>query len=112
LWAVIYQIGKNTIEFKIQLEESVVQTLGSQEVEKQLEDFAQKLILRMAAQDILEELTTIDLENDKECQMARNLAWEQEKHKYLDVHMPPPTFDALKFKTEGFKFDRDETNTR
>lgn len=71
------------VEFKIQLEESVVQTLGYREVEKQLENFAQKLILKLAAQDILEELPTIDLENDQEWQMARNLAWEQEKHKYV-----------------------------
>ncbi len=71
------------VEFKIQLEESVVETLGYQEVEKRLEDFAQKLILKLAARDILEDLQTIDLKNDKEWQMARNLAWEQEKHKYL-----------------------------
>lgn len=71
------------VEFKIQLEESVVETLGYQEVEKRLEDFTQKLILKLAAQDILEDLQNVDLETDKEWQMARNLAWEQEKHKYL-----------------------------
>lgn len=74
---------KIMVEFKIQLEESVVETLGYQEVEKRLEDFTQKLILKLAAQDILEDLQNVDLETDKEWQMARNLAWEQEKHKYL-----------------------------
>lgn len=94
------------------MEESVVQTLGYREVEKRLEDFAQKLILKLAAQDILEELPTIDLENDKEWQMARNLAWEQEMHRYIEVPMSPPTFNALEFDTKGFKFDRDEANSR
>jgi len=28
-------------------------------------------------------LKTIDLQNDKEWQTARNLAWQQEKHKYI-----------------------------
>lgn len=71
------------VEFKIQLEESFVQTLGHKEIESQLQDLVQKAVLRLAAQDILQDLQGIDLENDKEWQLARNLAWQQEKHKYF-----------------------------
>ncbi len=70
------------VEFKIQLEESIVQTFGCKEVEQYLQDFVKKMLLRAAAQDILEELESIDLQNNKEWQTARHLAWQQEKHKY------------------------------
>ncbi len=71
------------VEFKIQLEESVVQQFGYKEVESYVQDFVNKLLLKAAAQDVLEDLKTIDLQNDKEWQTARHLAWEQEKHKYV-----------------------------
>ena len=71
------------IEFKVQLEESFVQTLGYKEIENQLQDFIQKAVLKLAAQDILKDLQNIDLENDEEWQLSRNLAWQQEKHKYF-----------------------------
>jgi hypothetical protein len=70
------------VEFKVQLEESLVQTFGYNEVERQLQAFMHKMMLKLAAQDILSDLHTFDLENDKEWQTARNLAWKQEKHKY------------------------------
>ena len=70
------------IELKVQVEESFVQTLGYEAVERQLQDLIQKAVLKLAAQDILEELPSIDLENDQEWQLARSLAWQQEKHKY------------------------------
>lgn len=70
------------VEFKVQVEESLIQTWGYKEVEKQLQDFMQKMMLKLAAQDILSDLNTFDLENDKEWQVARKLAWKQEKHKY------------------------------
>jgi hypothetical protein len=52
-------------------------------VESYLQDFVKKMLLKTAAQDVLEDLKTIDLQNDKEWQTARHLAWQQEKHKYL-----------------------------
>jgi hypothetical protein len=71
------------VEFKIQLEENFVKTFGQEEIEKQLQDFTKRLILKSAARDILEDLKNFDLQNDKEWQTARNLAWQQEKHKYI-----------------------------
>jgi hypothetical protein len=74
----------NMVEFKIQLEDSFVQTLGHKQIETYLQDFMQKIALRLSAQEVLKDLESIDLENDKEWQMSRNLAWQQENHKYLD----------------------------
>jgi hypothetical protein len=72
------------VEFKIQLDESVVQTFGYKQIENYLQDFVEKMLLKAAAaQDVLEDLKTIDLQNEKEWQTARHLAWQQEKHKYL-----------------------------
>lgn len=71
------------VEFKIQLEESFVQTMGYQNIETHLHEFIQKEVLKIAAQDILKDLNSIDLENDTEWQISRNLAWQQEKHKYF-----------------------------
>ena len=71
------------VEFKIELEESIVQAFGYKEVEQYLQDFVKKMLLNAAGQDILEDLKTTDFQNDKEWQTARHLAWQQEKHKYI-----------------------------
>jgi len=71
------------VEFKIQLEESFVQTMGHEQIESYLQEFMKKIIIKLSAQDILKDLESIDLENDKEWQLARNLAWQQEKDKYF-----------------------------
>ncbi len=70
------------VEFKVQIEDSIVQTLGQQEIEQYLQEFTRNIVLKLAAQDILNELESLDLQNDKEWQLARQLSWEQEKHKY------------------------------
>jgi hypothetical protein len=70
------------VEFKVQLDESIVKTFGYTQVESYLQVFVKKMLLKAAAQDVLEELPTIDLENDHEWQSARDLAWQQEKYKY------------------------------
>jgi hypothetical protein len=70
-------------EFKIQLEDSLVQKFGYAEVDNYLKELVKKLYLKMAAQEILQDLEEIDLENDPQWQNARSSAWEQEKAKYL-----------------------------
>ena len=70
-------------EFKIQLEDSLVQRFGYAEVDNYLKELVKKLHLKMAAQEILKDLEEIDLENDPQWQVARNEAWEQEKSKYI-----------------------------
>jgi hypothetical protein len=71
------------VEFKIQLEDSFVQKMGYSEIDKYLQVFVKKIMLKLAAQEALQDLESIDLENDKEWQVSRDLAWQQEKHKYI-----------------------------
>lgn len=71
------------VEFKIQLEENFVKNFGQEEIERHLQEFAKRLILKSAAKDILEDLKDFDIQNDTQWQVARNLAWQQEKHKYI-----------------------------
>ncbi len=71
------------VEFKIQLEESFVRRLGYKEIDDYLQNITQEAVIKLAAQDIVKDLQTIDLENDKEWQLSRSLAWQQEKHKYI-----------------------------
>lgn len=71
------------VEFKIQLEESFVQNLGHKQIEGYLQEFMQKIVIKISAQDILKDLENTNLENDKEWQISRNLAWQQEKYKYI-----------------------------
>ncbi len=73
------------VEFKIELDENVVQTVGYAQVENYLQDFVKTILLKAASKDVLEDLKNIDLQNDAEWQAARHLAWQQEKDKYLIV---------------------------
>lgn len=70
------------IEFKVAIEERVVEQVGYSEVNQYLQEFVQKLVLKIAAEEALQDLEEINLENDPQWQLARKLAWEQEKHKY------------------------------
>jgi hypothetical protein len=60
--------------------------MGYKQIETYLQEFMQKVVLKLAAQDILKDLEDIDLQNDEEWKVSRNLAWQQEKFKYLGVH--------------------------
>nr|MBK9651175.1 hypothetical protein [Bacteroidota bacterium] len=71
------------VEFKMRLDENFVKTFGHKQIENYLEEFMQKIVIRLSAKDILKDLETVDLANDKEWQVSRNLAWQQEKHKYF-----------------------------
>jgi hypothetical protein len=70
-------------QFTVQVDESVVQRFGYAHIEHYLQDIAKKMVLKAAAQDVLEDLQTIDLHNDNNWQTARHLAWQQEQHKYF-----------------------------
>ncbi|MBD1208491.1 MAG: hypothetical protein H9535_08680 [Ignavibacteria bacterium] len=70
-------------QFTVHVDESVVQTFGHAHIEQYLQDIARKMLLKAAAHDVLEDLSTIDLHNDTTWQTARNLAWQQEQHKYI-----------------------------
>jgi uncharacterized membrane protein YheB (UPF0754 family) len=71
------------IEFKLQLDEAFVQTLGYNQIENYLKEYLQKLQLKASAKDILTDLEKSELTNDEQWQLSRNIAWEQEKSKFL-----------------------------
>jgi uncharacterized membrane protein YheB (UPF0754 family) len=71
------------IEFKLQLDEAFVQTLGYNQIENYLKEYLQKLQLKASAKDILTDLEKPELTNDEQWQLSRNIAWEQEKSKFL-----------------------------
>jgi len=71
------------IEFKLQLDEAFVQTLGYNQIENYLKEHLQRLQLKASAKDILTDLEKSELTNDEQWQLSRNIAWEQEKSKFL-----------------------------
>ncbi len=71
------------VEFKIQLEERIVESIGGKKIEDDLQLFSQRIILEDAAQNILQDLQENDLENNTEWQLARSIAWKQQQHKYI-----------------------------
>ena len=71
------------IEFKLQLDEAFVQTLGYKQIENYLKEHLQKLQLKASAKDILTDLEKSELTNDEQWQLSRNIVWEQEKSKFL-----------------------------
>lgn len=52
-------------------------TIGHYQVENNLQEFIQKVVLKIAAQDILQDMYIVDIENDKEWEVSRHLAWQQ-----------------------------------
>lgn len=73
------------MELRLEIEETLVKAIGYNQLESALKEYVTKLYLRSVADELLEDLQTIDMENDKDWQLARNLAWEQEKHKYITL---------------------------
>lgn len=67
------------VEIKLQIDDTLVQAFGQAEVEKKLHEYVTKLRLKMAAQDILAEFPSIDLENDAQWQASRTASWEYYK---------------------------------
>ena len=72
-----------TTQLTVTIEESVLNAIGKTEVEKSLQAWLIRLQIQAAAKEILEDLPDYDLINDPEWQTARELAWKQEKPKYV-----------------------------
>ncbi|AEI47438.1 hypothetical protein [Runella slithyformis] len=69
-------------QLTITIEESLLNALGKTEIERSLQEWLTKLQLRTAAKEILEDTSEFDLTNDPQWQVARELAWQQEKSNY------------------------------
>lgn len=71
------------MQITIEVEDSVVESLGYERVKDLLSDSATHLEMKVAALEILKELAENDPVQDPAWKTAREQAWEQEKHKYL-----------------------------
>ncbi len=69
-------------EFKVQLEDKLVQTIGYSTIEKFLSEYINQIILKISANDVLKDLKSIDLENDNKWKIAREEAWKEQGYKY------------------------------
>ncbi|QDK78256.1 hypothetical protein EXU85_06450 [Spirosoma sp. KCTC 42546] len=76
------------MQITIEVEDSVVESLGYERVKDLLSDSATHLEMKVAALEILKELTENDPVQDPDWKAAREQAWEQEKHKYLRTPNP------------------------
>ncbi|MCB0521072.1 MAG: hypothetical protein H6577_06890 [Lewinellaceae bacterium] len=77
------------IEFKIELEEKVVEDFGYANIEKFLKEFATKFQMQLAAKEMLEDFGDIDLNNDGKWKIAREEAWKDQKDFYLNAPKRP-----------------------
>jgi len=69
-------------ELKVQIDDNLINTFGYTEIEKYLNDYISKLYVKISANEMLKELQDIDLVNDEQWQVARDLAWKQESYRY------------------------------
>lgn len=67
----------------IQVSNEVAETVGVEELEKQINDLIAKVALKLAAKEMLRDLKAINLSKDPEWAKARAAAWEQEKANVL-----------------------------
>ncbi len=70
-------------EIKIKIDDTLINTFGYSLIESKLQDFLSVMLVKFSAMEILKDIENTDLINDPEWLNARDLAWEQEKDKYL-----------------------------
>ncbi len=72
----------STVEFKIQVGIELVQQYGKDKIEKIIQDYLNLAILKLAKQELLDDLKTIDIK-DNQWIIAREKAWTEYGSKYL-----------------------------
>jgi len=63
----------------VQVSSEVVEVFGVAEIERQVSDLLDKIALKIAAKELLNDMKKQDLSKDDNWQKARQLAWEKEK---------------------------------
>jgi hypothetical protein len=71
-----------TVEFRIQVGLELVQQYGKDKIEKIIQDYLNLAILKLAKQELLDDLKTIDIK-DNQWIIAREKAWTEYGSKYL-----------------------------
>ncbi len=73
------------IEFKIELEEKIVEDFGYKNIENYLKELSPKLQMQLAAKEMMKDFSGINLENDEKWKVAQEEAWNEQKDYYLDA---------------------------
>jgi len=71
-----------TVEFKVQVGFELVKQYGKDKIEKIIQDYLNLAIIKLAKQELLDDLKTIDIK-DKEWLNAREKAWTEYGSRYL-----------------------------
>jgi hypothetical protein len=71
-----------TMEFKVQVGLELVQQYGKDKIEKIIQDYLNLAIVKLAKQELLDDLKTIDIK-ENQWQNAREKAWTEYGSKYL-----------------------------
>lgn len=71
------------MEISLEVNDTLVDTLGVETVKSKLYKFVSRLETSIAAREAITELASLNLTNDAQWQAARALAWEQEKRNIL-----------------------------
>ncbi|QKZ11112.1 hypothetical protein [Spirosoma sp. KUDC1026] len=74
------------MQVMIDVDDHLIESLGYERVKDLLSDSAAHLEIKVAAQEILREISAEDPAQDAAWAVARQQAWDQEKHKYQPDH--------------------------
>ena len=70
------------MEFKVQVGLELVQQYGKDKIEKIIQDYLNLAVVKLAKQELLDDLLTIDIK-ENQWQNAREKAWTEYGSKYL-----------------------------
>ena len=69
-------------QITLKIEDALVERLGNEKIEWLFREWLQQYQRNLALQEAADELSTINLANDSQWQVARSLAWEAHKHNF------------------------------
>ncbi len=74
-------------EFIIKIEDDIVQSLGKQNIEHYLQQFIKQTILKVAANDILQDYNNNNFENNENWVKAQKRAFDNDKYsQYIQIY--------------------------
>lgn len=69
-------------QITLKLDDSLVEGIGKEKIEQLIKDWLYQYKRKQALKEAVDDISTIDLTNDPQWQVARNLAWETYKHNF------------------------------
>ena len=69
-------------QITLKLEDSLIEGISKDQIEQLVKGWLSQYKRKQALKEAIEELSTIDLTNDPQWQVARNQAWESYKHNF------------------------------